>query len=116
MKPLLAALLLAATALPAPAQEDGDSLMGRGLRMFMDGLREEMEPALRDLSGMAQNAAPFLQEMQRNLADVVQEFDAYEAPEIQPNGDILIRRKEPLETSPEDAPALPDTDGPAIDL
>ena len=96
MKHLVAAALIA---LPLPAlaqEEDGSGLMERGLRLFMDGLREEMEPALRDLEGLAEDAQPFLRDLQRQLGDVVQDLDAYEAPEILPNGDILIRRKEPL--------------------
>lgn len=122
MKHLTAALIVLSTALPVPAQEvepDGEGLMERGFRMFMDGLREEMEPALRDLEGLAQDAAPFLREMQRSLGEVVEDFDAYAAPEVLPNGDIIIRRKTPLE-APEDVPrtgpdAMPNDEG-SIDL
>ena len=112
MKHLTVALTLAILAGPATAQE-GDSVMERGLRLFLDGLKEEMEPALRDLEGLAQDAAPFLREMQRSLGEVVDDFDAYAAPEILPNGDILIRRKEKLD---DPAPEIePEADG-AVDL
>ncbi|WP_299813710.1 hypothetical protein [uncultured Jannaschia sp.] len=95
------ALLLA---LPAHAQDtppDEGSSMERGLRLFMDGLREEVEPALRGFRGLAEEARPYLEELQRNLGDVVEDVDAYEAPEILENGDILIRRKDPLTVDPE---------------
>ncbi|CUH39769.1 hypothetical protein JSE7799_02497 [Jannaschia seosinensis] len=96
MKHLILAALIALP-LPAAAQEaDGEGMMQRGLRLFMDGLRQEMEPALRDLEGLAVDAAPFLRELQSRLGTVVEDLDAYEAPEILPNGDILIRRREPL--------------------
>jgi len=93
-------LALALTATPAAAQ-DGDSLMQQGLRLFMDGLMEEMEPALRDLEGLALDAKPLLAELQKNFGEVVQDLDAYHPPEILPNGDLLIRRKEPLVPDPE---------------
>lgn len=96
MRHLTAALLILATSLPATAQEE-DGVMERGLRLFLDGLMQEMEPALRDLEDLAQDAAPFLREMQRSLGEVVEDFDVYEAPEVLPNGDIIIRRKTPLE-------------------
>lgn len=89
-------IALALTATPAAAQ-DTDSLMEQGLRLFMDGLMQEMEPALRDLQDLAQDAKPLLDELQKNLGEVVEDLDAYHAPEILPNGDILIRRKQPLE-------------------
>ena len=115
MKHLAAVLIVVATALPASAQEGGDGLMERGFRMFMDGLRDEVEPALRDFEGLARDAAPFLREMQRSLGEVVEDFDAYHAPEVQPNGDILIRRKEPLQVDPE-IPEDVIPDGPSIDI
>ena len=48
----------------------------------------------------AEEAAP----MAERLQGLMQDLDAYEAPEIMPNGDIIIRRKpdaDPVET-PED--------------
>ena len=74
--------------LPAPASaqdrggepaEEGFGLMERGLGMLMEGLGDEMAPMLRQL---------------RELAG---ELDRYEAPEMLPNGDIIIRRKAPFE-------------------
>ncbi len=78
--PLLIALVLAG---PAAAQESDDlseglDLLGQGTRLLMEGLLKQLGPAL--------------DELHRGLADL----DAYELPEILPNGDIIIRRKRPL--------------------
>ena len=97
------------TVLPAHAQDDGEgqSLMERGAELFLEGLRKEMEPAIDDLMGMAEQFGPamqsFLQEMGPALAEMaeqVQDWSKYEAPEILPNGDIIIRRK-PDQPAPE---------------
>lgn len=108
-------VLILALALPAPAiaQEDGPSLMERGARMFFRGLMEEMDPAMRGLRDLAEEAGPamesFLQEMGPALIDLfeqVKDFSAYHPPEILPNGDIILRKKtEPL---PEPAPETED--------
>ena len=76
-------LVVALTALPLKAQEsepEGTDLMAEALRLFMRGLMEEMEPALDDLSNLLDN------------------LDAYHPPEVLPNGDIIIRRKNPKES------------------
>lgn len=104
MKLLLIALLLTAPALPVAAQDEDRSVTERGLRLFLDGLIDDMEPALRDLEGLAEDAAPFMEEMQRSLSSVIDDFDAYDVPEVLPNGDIIIRRKQPL------TPELPGPD------
>ena len=79
---------LAFVAAPAFAQDTPEpqwrDLMSEALRLFMKGLMEEMEPAIDDLSSLLDN------------------LDAYHAPEVLPNGDIIIRRKTPIEP---DAPA-----------
>ncbi|MFO6465675.1 hypothetical protein ACK8OR_14870 [Jannaschia sp. KMU-145] len=98
MTRLVALPMIALLALPAAAQEaEPPSLMERGLRLFMDGLMEEMEPALRDLEGLARNAAPLLEDLQEQLGESLSELDAYHPPEFLPNGDIVIRRKTPLD-------------------
>jgi len=113
MKPLLIAFMLTAPALPLAAQEDDRPVTERGLRLFLDGLIEDMEPALRDLEGLAQDATPFMEEMQRSLSDIIDDFDVYDVPEVLPNGDILIRRKTPL-TPDLPGPDLRDPDMPEI--
>ena len=80
--------------------DEGLSLMERGARMFLDGMRSEMEPALRDLGDLLATMGPamqeFLQQMGPAMADLLGRIDdlaVYEAPELLPNGDIIIRRK-----------------------
>ena len=89
MRPLLIAALLP---LPALAQEgkesidEGFDLLGRGLGLLMEGLAEEMAPALDDMARTLML-----------LEGIVGEVGEYEAPEMLPNGDIIIRRKVPAE-------------------
>ncbi len=89
-------------------EEDSKSLMEQGAELFLEGLRKEMEPALDELLGMAETFGPamqsFLEEMGPALAELaaeVKDWSAYEAPEILPNGDIIIRKK-PTQDAPED--------------
>lgn len=104
---LLAAVLVASVGLPAPVPaqegpaqggnaEDGKAEVERGFdllreatRLILRGLMREMEPRLRELE------------------EILDQLDAYEAPEILPNGDILIRRKRP---PAEAAPTEPSPD------
>ena len=85
------------------------------MELFLEGLRDEMEPALRDLQGLADQFGPamaeFLAVMGPALAEIlekVEDWTRYEAPEILPNGDIIIRRKsDPGEEEPkEDLPPV----------
>ncbi|MBY6055549.1 hypothetical protein KUV26_05230 [Leisingera daeponensis] len=114
---ILPAALIALMSAPLSAQEaeeegSGPSLMERGAELFWEGLRQEMAPALEDLQGMMEEIGPsmgaFLAEMGPALADIakeVEDWSAYELPEILPNGDIIIRKK------PKDnAPAKEDKD------
>ncbi len=105
-------------ALPANAEEEaGKSLIEQGAELFFEGLRQEMEPALDDLLGLADQFGPamqsFIQEMGPALADLaskVQDWSVYEAPEMLPNGDIIIRKKPPqdIEEPPEQTEKVPD--------
>ncbi len=100
----LMSILIAA---PVSAQEDdGKSLMEQGAELFFEGLRKEMEPALDDLRGMVSQFGPamqsFFQEMGPALAELageVQDWSVYEAPEMLPNGDIILRKKPPKDPS-----------------
>jgi len=110
--------LITATALclttPALAQSpetgdegDGPSLMERGAEMFLEGLMQEMEPALDDLRGMAGEVGPafreFMRQMGPALAEIlgeIEDLSNYHPPEMLPNGDIIIRRKTPLAPEP----------------
>lgn len=91
-------------------RQDGSSLMERGAELFWKGLREEMAPSLQELEGLMSQIGPsmqsFLAEMGPALAEIadkVEDWSRYEAPEILPNGDIIIRRKpdEPEVETPE---------------
>ncbi|WP_020040918.1 hypothetical protein [Salipiger mucosus] len=117
-QPIAIALAASLFAAPLPAQdmapgdapeetapeEDGRSLMKRGADLFFRGLKDELDPALRELQDMAREIEPalrsFSEEMGpalRDLMDDVQDWSKYHPPEMLPNGDIILRRKDPLE-------------------
>lgn len=84
------------------------------MMLFLEGLREEMSPALRDLQGLVEEFGPpiqsFLREMGPAMADIleqVEDWSRYERPQILPNGDIIIRRKPENETEPKAEPDAP---------
>lgn len=86
LRPLAFAILIALP-LPAAAQD------------LEDQLREGLEGLMQD---MMRELGPALEEGLRTL----EQLDAYEAPEMLPNGDIIIRRKRgpELPAPGEDAP------------
>ncbi len=76
---------------PAQAQQndefsEGMDLLSQGMQLFFEGLMSEMEPAL------------------RGLEDAINDWGAYHPPEVLPNGDIIIRRRTPLEVEPDPEP------------
>lgn len=83
-------------AMPAMAEEQNRDLaeglekLGEGARLFLRGLQSEMEPVAEGWG---------------ILVDKLGDFSLYELPEVLPNGDIIIRRKEPVDGLPE-----PETD------
>ncbi|MEO0358793.1 MAG: hypothetical protein AAF386_10980 [Pseudomonadota bacterium] len=86
---------------PAIADDDTPSLMEQGLDLFFQGLQAELEPALNDWHRMVDDLGPdlqlFLAEMGPALATLMDQVDnwaEYELPEIMPNGDIIIRKKQ----------------------
>ena len=101
----LSVAIVCLSALPMQAEEsnmdEGLSLLEQGARLFMKGLAEEMEPALRDLSTAVEPAIA-------ELLGLIDDINAYEMPERLPNGDIIIRRK------PDHL--LPDTDETDIEI
>ncbi|QUJ77069.1 hypothetical protein KDD17_03290 [Sulfitobacter albidus] len=123
MRQIFCFLAVTALANPAAAQDDGPSLMERGAQLFFEGLLEEMAPAIDGMAELMEEAGPalesFVTEMGPKLRAVLEEVEdwsAYEAPEVLPNGDIIIRRKPdaPLPDAPErDAPQQ---DMPQIEL
>ena len=95
-------------AVPLAAQDatedEGRSLMEEGARLFFEGIQREMGPALEGLRDRAQEMEPalrqFVEEMGPALRDLMGEIgdiSAFHAPEVLPNGDILLRRKTPQE-------------------
>ena len=102
----LTAALLAP--LPSAAEEDGLTLMERGAQLFLEGILKEVEPAMEDLKDLAEEMEPALKDFANSmgpaladLLDQVEDWSAYEAPEILPNGDIILRKKVAEETPPE---------------
>lgn len=86
---LLSALILALAAPAASAQEgrgddlrEGLELMERGAGIILRLLMNEMEPLV------------------RQLAELIDDLNAYHPPERLPNGDIILRRKVPLVVEP----------------
>ncbi len=81
---LTIAFVLVLGGLPLQAQETNDdvregfSLLQEGTRLLLEGLLKEIGPALLELQGR------------------IIDLNAYYAPEVLPNGDIIIRRKVPL--------------------
>lgn len=87
MKRIALIMLLAST--PVAAQDPEEAPEGRGIEELLRDLFSEVEPAL------------------RQLRDAIGGLREYHAPEMLPNGDIIIRRKTPLdpEVPPGQAPA-----------
>ena len=93
---MILSAMLAMAPVPALAQEERDQLsrgaelLSQGMGLMLEGLLNEMRPAGEELAdGWAEGWA--------DLVEMLNDFSAYEAPVILPNGDILIRRKVPLE-------------------
>ncbi len=106
MRRLLGSLVIAfAVSSPVFAEEtDAESLMERGAQMLLEGLLQQMEPALDDLQGLAEEIGPALQNFAaemgpafRSMLDEIEDWSLYHPPEMLDNGDIIIRRKEAAE-------------------
>lgn len=95
---------------PLMAQEEGPTLMERGAQFFFEGLMQEMAPALDDMAKLMEQAGPALQNFVSEMGpklltmlEEVEDWSVYEAPEVLPNGDIIIRRKPDVpELTPEE--------------
>lgn len=95
---MLAGLL----AYPAHAQEedDGLSLMERGMQQFLEGLMQEMEPAVDGIADFLEQMGPPL----IALLEEIKDWSIYEPPEMLDNGDIIIRRKPEKDSEPAPPP------------
>ena len=97
----IAVLTLTLGLAATPALAEGEkSLMERGAEMFLRGLMTEVEPAIDDLRGLAEEVAPTLREFSDELGPrlgeiltMIDDLGNYQRPEILPNGDIIMRRK-----------------------
>lgn len=114
MRPVLPLILSAALALPAAAQEDSEGpgirdglgMLSEGSRLILEGLVDEMRPFVED------QMIPLL----RDLSGMIDDLSAYEAPEILPNGDIIIRRRVPADDSGDTPDAAEDPVQDPVDL
>ncbi|UWR25433.1 hypothetical protein K3757_13300 [Sulfitobacter sp. S223] len=109
------ALSFAAVLCAAPTYaQDEPSLMERGAQLFFEGLMQEMAPALDELTELMEEAGPALQEFitqmgpkLKTVLEDVEDWSDYSAPEVLPNGDIIIRRKpDAPQDLPEDTPPV----------
>lgn len=102
---------------PDPQTEEGFDLMEEGARMLMRGLMNEMEPTIDALRDSFQEMGPAFAEFAQSvgpafaeLLDQIDDLSNYDAPELLPNGDIIMRRRP-------DAPVWePEFDGSEIEL
>ena len=77
--------------------EEGFNLLEEGAKIILRSMIDEVEPALKDLH---QNFGEAMDEMGpalRQMAEMIGDIRNYHAPEMLPNGDIIIRRKSPAE-------------------
>lgn len=123
MRYLIAPVVICALSItPASAQEEDSGLgpLERGALLLMEGILKEMEPAIEEFEELADKMAPalktFADEMGPKLAEIlneVEDWTAYQPPEMLPNGDIIIRRKPDTPLVEPETPAEP---APQIDL
>ena len=97
MRPFILALFIACLPVSAVAEDSdidrGMDLLGRGTELLLQGLLAEIGPELEELKGM------------------LGRIDGYHAPEILPNGDIIIRKRQGHDAFP-----VPDPDTGEVDL
>ena len=98
----VAAVLATLFMSPALAQEatpedaPGDQLRD-GLQQFSEGTQRLMESLMEDMRPIIeQELLPLLED----LGDRIGDLSLYYPPEILPNGDIIIRRRDPINEPP----------------
>ena len=81
--------------------------MEEGAKLLLRGLMQEMEPAIEDLRKFSEEIEPGLRQLMEEMGPAlvalfakIDDFTVYHPPEILPNGDIIFRRKTPLEQKP----------------
>lgn len=73
--------------------KEGVNLIEEGARLLLREFIDELEPKLEDFLGKAEEMRPTLEALQEMIGDI----SNYHLPEVLPNGDIIIRRRTPLE-------------------
>ena len=98
------AFLAATPSLADDKSGEGLSLMEQGAKLLLQGIIQEMEPAIDDLRNFGEEVEPglrqFIEDMGPALGTLmgkIDDFTVYHPPELLPNGDIIIRRKSPVE-------------------
>ncbi|MGV6811640.1 MAG: hypothetical protein ACWA47_05300 [Brevirhabdus sp.] len=76
---------------------EGAELLNEGLQLLLNGMKDDVVPLLEDLRDQLGDEVGPLVEGLRGKLD---ELNAYYPPEVLPNGDIIIRRKVPLQVEP----------------
>lgn len=89
MKYTLASIIVA---LGTPSLAEGSSTF--------DDLRKELERLGQDSQSFMQEFFMGLAPLMEDLGDQIGNLNLYEAPEILPNGDIIIRRKKEQQSPP----------------
>lgn len=82
--------------------EDGFSLIEEGTKLILRGLLDRVEPTLKDMGEDLDSLMAEMEPALRDLAGLIGDIRNYHPPEMLPNGDIILRRKVPLD--PEAAP------------
>jgi len=97
-------------AAPPAGVDEGFDLVEEGARLILRHMMRQVEPALDDMRRDLGTALAEWEPALRQLAALAGDIANYEAPEMLPNGDIIIRRKRPFY-----GPAAPGPNG-EIDL
>ncbi len=118
MKQIITATFIAAMAVsPLSAQEaedpsvsEGFNLMEEGAKLLLRGLMAEVEPALDEMGEAMDQLGEEIGPAIAQLLAQIDDMRNYDAPEVLPNGDIIIRRRS-------EAPEYePDPETGAVDL
>ncbi len=80
-----------------PSAEEGFSLLEEGAKIILRSLMDEVEPALKDMQEGFGEAMDEMGPALGKLAEMIGDIRNYQPPEMLPNGDIIIRRKVPLD-------------------
>lgn len=85
---------LAAQDAEEPSVSEGFSLMEEGAKLLLRGLMNEMEPALDEMGEAMTQLGAEMGPAFTMLLSQIDDMRNYDAPEVLPNGDIIIRRRD----------------------